>query len=210
MKHNKQETGIQAEDDDPEEDNSCTLLRAESILNVFNRLIGRFFYFPSKPSRVCESIRKSRKSFRLNDPEAFNESLTQMRTCVSSRAILPPLSQKLILNSDDEEEMYYFPEKIVKVYTDSAGTKEELMRVHIDNEPTQRIVQREESEWKILRRGGEEKVHFTGDNCRLCDPSVRGTQILTSRKLTTERAAFPKKKTEIVDSKNQLQRKNEC
>lgn len=127
-----------------------------SILNTINKVIGKLFNSPSQHHEHHETdvIRSSRKSFKLNDPTAFHENLIQHRPYVPAKAILPPLSKtepgQFITPRDEEEEVCCVEdENFVRVFTDD---EKEIMKVYIDddNEPPVRLVQSEESIWKMV------------------------------------------------------------
>lgn len=148
-----QETAIQADDDAGRY--RFFLVESNTALTAFSKVLGRLFNYPNKSSKHNDSIRNSKKGFKLNDPAAFNESLAPQRYRIPARAILPPLSQidteTFTTRSDKEEEVFQCPnETVVKVYVDGPEAKEEFMKVYIDNEPTQLITQDEESEWRYL------------------------------------------------------------
>lgn len=149
IKHTR-ESAIQADDDDYSNNYKYMMIETDTILNAFNKAMGKFFNFPNnRTSRQCETIRSSRKGFRLNEPAAFHENLPPHRSYIPAKAILPPLSK--IDKLYNEEVFRFSNETVVQIYVDGPEEKkEEFMKVYLDNEPTQQIVQSEESEWRLL------------------------------------------------------------
>lgn len=161
-KNRKVDTIIQVDVIDESDTSSrrFLLFKADSILNAFSRVFGKIFNIPIKTD---QSIRSSRKSFKLNDPTAFNKNVTQRRPYIPARAILPPLcnktllaTRKFITSVDEEEEVFCVlnanneKEDVVKVYIGDPKNKQEIMKVYVDNDPPKQIVQRERSTWRLI------------------------------------------------------------
>lgn len=175
---------IRKETTNNDDDYNYLLMKTDSILNTFNKLLGKVFVNPiastsKQVTFVCEPIRNSRKSFRLNEPAAFNETFNQRRPYVPARAILSltpnkpsDMQRRFITTADDEVEVFCIlnngindNETVVTVYGSDSDDDDEIMKVYVDNAPPKMLVQREQSTWKLIplktRRGGcwdDEKV----------------------------------------------------
>lgn len=164
---NKKESTIQVDDPDASESSYNFLLKTESILNTFNKIFGKIFSCPiaNTDDDYNEAIRSSRKSFKLNDPAAFHQDLTQRRPFVHAKPILlpttisnktPETKKKFIFKDDDEEELFYVlhtdneSEEIVRVFTSESNGKQEIMKLYMDNEPPKKIVRNNDSIWRIM------------------------------------------------------------
>lgn len=163
---NRKESSAQADDDQPRSSYSFLLMKTESIVDTLNKFVSKLLNLPCQQERSYETLRSSRKSFRLNDPAAFTENLTHHRPYVPAKAILPPLSArtttekttKFVTLNDEEKEIFCVysvgvkneKNMMIKVYADGSKHKQEIMKVYMDNEPPTKIVQSAKSAWKLV------------------------------------------------------------